>query len=172
MKRKLDCIADTSVLIYPGVDMAQDEQTKRMRLSVQLAPVAEPMLPGWEPLGQPAPCSSHDIMLASSSSHGMMVSSSSHELMASSSSNGLMDMEGDEKDTEDDIPTTAEVLDSLRKVILWMSAQEDRNGNVGGYLQRLSEVEAYARGRQQFDDVSASHQRKITQYLVPRQLHQ
>ena len=34
-----------------------------------------------------------------------------------------MDTENDDKDLLDDIPSTSEVINSLRKVILWMSAQ-------------------------------------------------
>ncbi|XP_014241678.1 uncharacterized protein LOC106662254 isoform X2 [Cimex lectularius] len=70
-----------------------------------------------------------------------------------------MDME-DRDQGQDDIPTTAEVINSLRKVILWMSAQDDHNND---YIQYLTDVEHYALSKQ-----PNIQQRKITQYFIRR----
>lgn len=73
-----------------------------------------------------------------------------------------MDTESDDKpDDHDDIPSTSEVINSLRKVILWMGAQGDHNED---YIQYLSQVEKYAKSKQ----CDMAQQRKITQYLIRR----
>lgn len=156
-KRKLDCIVDTMDVIvgdsYPlsYVDRSILDQNKRMRLSVQV---------------DTGICQDD---LESSSSHQLSTSEDSWSLIRNSairSCNPDMDFDSDCKsindrddDTYEDLPSTSEVINSLRKVILWMSAQGDHNTD---YIQYLGEVERYALSKQ----LDIVQQRKITEYFL------
>uniref|UniRef100_A0A0A9XPW1 Putative postmeiotic segregation increased 2-like protein 11 n=2 Tax=Lygus hesperus TaxID=30085 RepID=A0A0A9XPW1_LYGHE len=169
LKRKLDCIADMEVLIHPHADPRDfEEQTKKMRLSVQLAAGL-----GWgrDHAGHDQLGASRDQLGAARDQVGLGGAASlalSHDHVAchdqaTSCDGATMETEGDDKDLLDDIPSTSEVINSLRKVILWMSAQGEAEVT-SDYIQYLSEVEKYAKSKQ----CTMAQQRKITQYLIRR----
>ncbi|KAF6212984.1 hypothetical protein GE061_010697 [Apolygus lucorum] len=166
LKRKLDCIADMEVLIHPHADPRDfEEQTKKMRLSVQLAAGL-----GWgrEHVSHEQLCANRDQLSAQDQVGLGGAASLSHSHVAchdqaTSCDGATMETEGDDKDLLDDIPSTSEVINSLRKVILWMSAQGEAEVT-SDYIQYLSEVEKYAKSKQ----CTMAQQRKITQYLIRR----
>ena len=65
----------------------------------------------------------------------------------------------EDEEMESDIPSTSEVIESLRKVMLWMSAQEDSSSD---HIEYLTSVERYALSKQDH----FIQQRKITEYFI------
>ncbi|KAK9505357.1 hypothetical protein O3M35_009437 [Rhynocoris fuscipes] len=151
-KRKFDSTVESDVIIpHLGgyVEQNIDNCKKRMKLSVQVGATTN-IDAAAIGLNQPF-CN-------------LQATNTNHLTMHESSNNlPLSEMDFDNKDNREedleDIPTTSEVINSLRKVILWMSAQGDHNSD---YIQYLSEVERYAVSKQ----LNLAQQRKITQYLI------
>lgn len=149
-KRKLDCIADHMEVLVPE---PLADPTKRVKLSFELD-------------------SGYSVDFDDLCSHQFSDSESSwssRKIAAVPSNHSRMDFDTDskslnngtsrEEDASEDLPSTSEVINSLRKVILWMSAQGDHNSE---YIQYLGEVERYAMSKQ----LDATQQRKITEYFL------
>uniref|UniRef100_A0A224Y089 Uncharacterized protein n=1 Tax=Panstrongylus lignarius TaxID=156445 RepID=A0A224Y089_9HEMI len=149
-KRKFDSTVECDVIVpHPGgyVEQDFDNNKKRMRLSVQVGSTTA---------------------TAAGLPQTFYNQTYSNQLNGSNDNQPLSEMDFDYKDSQnnreedlEDIPTTSEVINSLRKVILWMCAQGDHNAD---YIQYLSEVERYAVSKQ----LNLAQQRKITQYLIRR----
>ncbi|KAL1115766.1 hypothetical protein AAG570_006056 [Ranatra chinensis] len=148
-KRKLDCIVDTMDVIVPDhYSYLEGKCSKRVKISLNARV---------EPYSVDYPDSvgafqdhfpEADVFRSSSySCDGSMVVEDETKSLA-----------GGREDLED-IPSTSEVIDSLRKVMLWMSAQEDHNSD---HIEYLTNVERYALSKRD----SFVQQRKITEYFV------
>lgn len=149
-KRKLDSIVDNmEVLVHERIS----DPSKRVKLSFELD-------------------SGYSVEFDDLCSHQFTDSEGSwstrRSVIPPNQNGGYMDFDSDSKsingscrddDTYEDLPSTSEVINSLRKVILWMSAQGDHNSD---YIQYLGEVERYAKSKQ----LDITQQRKITEYFL------
>uniref|UniRef100_A0A4V0Y8S8 Protein panstrongylus lignarius n=1 Tax=Rhodnius prolixus TaxID=13249 RepID=A0A4V0Y8S8_RHOPR len=155
-KRKFDSTIETEVIVpHPGgyIEQDFDNNKKRMRLSVQVGSTSAAASAG---------------LPQSYYNETFINQINGQESNEHNNHHPLSEMDFDYKDSQnnrdedlEDIPTTSEVINSLRKVILWMCAQGDHNAD---YIQYLSEVERYAVSKQ----LNLAQQRKITQYLIRR----
>lgn len=146
-KRKLDCLVDSMNVIVPdssqmdffsGKEMERASKKVRISLNARVEPFAFP---------------------ESSSDQFRDFYTSSNSCCGSIEDKSVRLTGGEDEEMESDIPSTSEVLESLRKVMLWMSAQEDSSSD---HIEYLSTVERYALSKHD----SFTQQRKITEYFI------